>query len=139
MVRWPRDAALKVASRDEFYPLGPDNNTPFLIYLREIRSTAEPTTLGEYQGDITDHILSEEEQVVHVYEGTRERRVAADIEKFHNKRFMWVPSVIKLRTEKLSYGRKSTAATPSISVTPLPTGPKKTPSIESSEIMDMFL
>ena len=86
--------------------MGSDDNTPFLIYLREIRSV-DPT--ANYTGDLSNILISEEEQVVHVYEGTRERRVAADIEKFQNKRFMWVPSVVKLRTEKLSYGRKSTS------------------------------
>ncbi|CAM6032185.1 unnamed protein product, partial [Sphagnum compactum] len=128
--RWPRDAALKVASRDEFYPRGPDDSTPFLIFLREIKMAYDHTDKHDaVESNSMQHRDSSEtthesllnlianasfqngagssEDVVHVYRGTRERRVAADIEKFQNKRFMWVPSVVKLRTEKLSYGKNA--------------------------------
>jgi hypothetical protein len=37
---------------------------------------------------------------VHTYRGTRERREAVNIPKFHTKEHMWVPRVVKVREEK---------------------------------------
>lgn len=88
--RWPREAAMKVATRDEFYS-GPEDGGPIMIYLREIVPMAAP---GE----------EKEETIVHVYRGTRVKRVAVDIPKFKNKKFMWEPAVTKVREERLSAG-----------------------------------
>jgi hypothetical protein len=87
--RWPREAALKVAARDEFYT-SPEDSGPIMIYLRETKPH-QPSD-------------DKEECVVHVYKGRRERRIAVDIPKFKNKQFMWEPFVIKVRGERLSSG-----------------------------------
>ena len=87
--RWPREAALKVAARDEFYASSEDSG-PIMIYLRETK----PPQPAE----------DKEEVIVHVYKGRRERRIAVDIPKFKNKEFMWEPYVIKVREERLSSG-----------------------------------
>ena len=78
--RYPRDAAMKVATKAEFYP----TDDSFIdIYLRE--------TVGE--GD--------RPPIVHVYRGTRQKYFAAQILKFSGRKTMWVASVEKVREEQL--------------------------------------
>lgn len=86
--RWPRDAAMKVTSRDDFYP-HPESTGPITIYLKETRTIKYDT-----------HI----EPVVHVYTGTRYRVSPVDIKKFAGVKLIWKSEVKKLRTEMLSYG-----------------------------------
>lgn len=85
--RYPRDAALKVATKDEFYK----NGAEFIdIYLREL--------VGENNCP----------PMVHVYRGTRQRYIAADIAKFNNAKAntMWVATVEKIKEEQL-FNRKN--------------------------------
>ena len=85
--RYPRDAAAKVASKGEFYQPGQHS---ILIFLREV-----PLEGGNPFGN------SNAGKVVHVYEGTRSRQTAVNIEKFKGIQTMWVPSVTKIREERL--------------------------------------
>ena len=88
--RWPRDAALKVASRNEFYPDGVDE---IEIYLREVKAVT-PESASTEEARPTSNI-------VHVYRGSRSRKPAVDIPKFASKKFMWVPRVMKVREERV--------------------------------------
>lgn len=76
--RYPRDAALKVTSKDEFY-------------------TNDKTNIDIYLQDMDD----EGRNTVHVYRGTRHKSLAVDIPKFAGKKSIWIPHVEKLREEKL--------------------------------------
>ena len=102
--RWPRDAALKAASRDDMYP----NNVPYcMIYLREIGpevngSNYDQFFLDELEKDVASVAMgSEERRVVHVYKGRRQYEQAPPIEKFKGMEGMWVADVEKVREEKL--------------------------------------
>lgn len=78
--RYPRDAAMKIATRDEYYK----NGNEFIdIYLME--------SVGENNCP----------PIVHVYRGTRQKYIAADIPKFENSATMWVASVEKVKEEQL--------------------------------------
>jgi hypothetical protein len=94
--RWPRDAALKVASRSEFYT---DGRTEIDIYHREVPT--RDVTQGNGQSSAEQY----QSNIVHVYRGTRERREAVNIPKFQTKDHMWVPKVVKVREEKFQQGR----------------------------------
>ena len=94
--RWPRDAALKVASRSEFYT---DGRTEIDIYHREVPT--RDVTQGNGQSGAEQY----QSNIVHVYRGTRERREAVNIPKFQTKDHMWVPKVVKVREEKFQQGR----------------------------------
>lgn len=78
--RYPRDAALKAATKDEFYQK--DKEFTY-IYLRELNGT------------------DDQPPIVHVYRGTRHIDLAAKIEKFRGKKTMWVACVEKIREEQL--------------------------------------
>lgn len=81
--RWPRDAALKAASRTEFYPAG---QTISIIYVREVGSDA----LKE----------SNSLPIVHVYEGFRQRQVAPPHLNDIKIRTVWSSDVRKIREER---------------------------------------
>ena len=79
MNRYPRDAALKVATRDEFYAEGQPTIT---IFIQEL-----------VEADVSP--------VVHVYLGSRAKDIAVEIPKFSGRRTVWVGYVEKLREEQL--------------------------------------
>lgn len=78
--RYPRDAALKAATKDEFYQTDKESS---YIYLRELSGA------------------NDQPPIVHVYRGTRRVDLAAKIEKFRGKKTMWVACVEKIREEQL--------------------------------------
>lgn len=102
--RWPRDAALKAASRSDMYP---DDSTICMIYLREIGPEVTPANYdllllsdGQSGGGVWSERLFGGQQV-HVYRGWRTEEVAPDIPKFGQVERMWVARVEKVREEKL--------------------------------------
>lgn len=81
--RWPRDAALKAASRSEFYAPG---QTVCIIYVREVDSSAQ-----------RDSVVP---PIVHVYEGFRQRQVAPPHLSDIKIRAVWASDVRKIREER---------------------------------------
>lgn len=81
--RWPRDAALKGATKDEFYD-GDPNKTTTIIYVKELGNERE------------------ESKVVHVYYAQRQR-IANDgsLPRFGRHRMRWEASVEKKREEAM--------------------------------------
>lgn len=77
--RYPRDAALKVATKNEFYAEGQSTIT---IFIREL-------------------VESDVSPIVHVYLGSRAKDIAVEIPKFSGRRTVWVGYVEKLREEQL--------------------------------------
>jgi hypothetical protein len=92
--RWPRDAAMKAATKDEMYPVHPATGAPVSetqIYLRELLASDSSA-----RNSSMDPTLS----VVHVYRGTRQReRPPTGVPKFANARQMWVARVEKVAEE----------------------------------------
>jgi hypothetical protein len=86
--RWPRDAAMKVATRDEFYAPNENGEAPdaILIHLKEI---------------VEDRIRSEKAPLVHVYRGTRVLERSKDIKKFAGYAAIWTSKVEKVAEEIL--------------------------------------
>lgn len=91
--RWPRDAAMKVATRSEFYNLPgepgqdkSDPSRPILIYLREVMDETDRSCRPPY---------------VHVYRGTRVQEPARNIAKFKGLTSVWTAAVEKLGEEIL--------------------------------------
>ena len=82
--RWPRDAALKAATKDEFYPTS--DSTETVIYVKEI-----PGSFG----------IEPESSLVHVYRAHRHREAAVNIDKFKNLKTVWQAEVEKVREEKI--------------------------------------
>lgn len=82
--RWPRDVALKAASRNEFYEVGQSH---CFIYVRECESDAARETGIP--------------PVVHVYRATRSRVVAPVHLAQVNVRTVWTTEVRKIREERL--------------------------------------
>jgi hypothetical protein len=82
--RWPRDAAMKAATKNEFYPTPEATET--VIYVKEI-----PGTLG----------VEPESSLVHVYRAHRHREAAVNIDKFKNIKTVWQAEVEKVREEKI--------------------------------------
>lgn len=80
--RWPRDAALKAASRNEFYPNG---TTVTTIYVREIHNSSQDSIAAS--------------PPVHVYEATRYREAAPPHLSQLNLRSVWTAQVRKIREE----------------------------------------
>lgn len=78
--RWPRDAALKAASRSEFYEPGRETTT---IYVREVTGAHEAVP-----------------PLVHVYEGTRHKNPAPPHLNQVNIRTVWTSDVRKIREER---------------------------------------
>lgn len=76
--RLPRDAALKAATKDDFYV---DNEFQSQIRIKEHKADAS---------------------VVHVYSIGRRKIESPSIQKFSNNKFVWIPTVTKLATEKYS-------------------------------------
>jgi len=98
--RWPREAALKVASRQLFYQNGA---TTTRIFLREVAADEmEEMEAGSTAGGrrFSRESLGPILPIVHVYEGTRQRQLAPDLPKFEGKRHMWVADVRKIREEQ---------------------------------------
>lgn len=108
--RWPRDAALKAATKDDMYASTNDEDNTFcMIYLREV----PPELNGANYEQILQMDEEEEEQgraridpnperrIVHVYRGRRQWVNAPEIEKFRQANGMWVGEVEKVREEKL--------------------------------------
>lgn len=81
--RWPRDAALKAATKDEFYD-GDPNKTTTIIYVKEIGNDGE------------------ESNIVHVYYAQR-YRIPNDgsLPKFGSYRMRWGATVEKKREETM--------------------------------------
>ena len=74
--RLPRDAALKAATKDDFYLT--DDFCSF-VWIKEDNAEADD---------------------VHVFQICRQRVDCPKIQKFTNLKSAWIPSVIKIRTEK---------------------------------------
>ena len=92
--RWPRDAALKAASKDEMYPIlnaQTNERAPTTsIYVRELLS------LDQQPFDLSEPIKSDQNVLVHVYRASRERQAPPrNLAKFENYRQIWVASVAK--------------------------------------------
>lgn len=86
--RWPRDAAMKVATKSRFYPTL-DHTGPIVIYIRELASS---------------ETNSPNINTVWVYRGFRRRiQVDPNIFKFSGVQSAWEASVKRIRTEILSY------------------------------------
>lgn len=86
--RWPRDAAMKVATRDSTYPLNADG-TPqesVIIHLKE---------------EMDDQGKSERPQIVHVYRATRVLQRPRNIKKFEGYAAVWTGKVEKVAEEIL--------------------------------------
>lgn len=82
--RWPRDAALKAASRNEFYKGAATTTT---IYIRE----------GAVSKSTDDSVLP----IVHVYEGTRTKIAAPPhLSSQAQLRTVWQSKVRKIREER---------------------------------------
>lgn len=81
--RWPRDAALKAASKSELYE---DARNTTTIYVREVDSDA-----------IRDAAIP---PIVHVYEGTRRQEVAPPHLNDLRICSVWVSQVCKIREER---------------------------------------
>ncbi len=87
--RWPRDAAMKIASKDEFYPKDLNGQTiesSILIFLREVKD---------------GNPFETDSAIVHVYKGTRALEPAINIPKFEGYSSIWVANVEKFREEQL--------------------------------------
>lgn len=86
--RWPRDAALKVATRDEFYPFDENGNRPevILIHLKEI---------------MDERVSSERPPTVYVYRATRILQKSRNIKKFAGYAAVWTGYVEKVAEELL--------------------------------------
>lgn len=87
--RWPRDAALKVATRDEFYPLDENGKRvdSIVIYLKEV---------------MDERGKSERPQYVHIYRGTRTlQKPRENITKFAGYAAIWKGKVEKIGEEIL--------------------------------------
>lgn len=94
--RWPRDAAMKVATKNRFYPT-PDHTGPITIYIRELSSS---------------ETNSPNVNTVWVYRGFRTRiQVDPNIFKFSGAQWAWEASVKRIRTEILSYGSGALVST----------------------------
>lgn len=79
--RWPRDAALKAASRDEFYL---DDAEVTTIFVREVGTTPNSVV----------------PPIVHVYQGTRRREMAPPHLNELEIRTVWSSEVCKVREER---------------------------------------
>ena len=87
--RWPRDAALKVSTRDEFYPVDEDGNRPdsIMIHLKEAMEEREKALRP---------------QIVHVYLGTRTlSKPKSSVLKFKNYEAIYTGTVQKVFEEVL--------------------------------------
>lgn len=86
--RWPRDAALKMSTKDWIYPVDENGNRAdsVLIHLKEVMNA---------QG------RSWRPQVVHVYRVTRILQKPRDILKFNNYAAVWGGKVDKIAEEML--------------------------------------
>lgn len=80
--RWPRDAALKAASRDEFYSDGTNVAT---IFVREVGAASSSPAAPP---------------IVHVYQGTRRREMAPPHLSELEIRTVWSSEVCKVREER---------------------------------------
>ena len=95
--RWPRDAALKVATKDEFYPLDENNErvTSAIIHIKE---------LLDQEGK------RERPDIVHVYRVTRVLERPKNVKKFEGYAAVWTGKVEKVAEEILV--RKEEILTP---------------------------
>lgn len=86
--RWPRDAALKVATKDEFYPLDENNEraTSAIIHIKE---------LLDLEGK------RERPDIVHVYRVTRILERPKNLKKFEGYAAVWTGKVEKVAEEIL--------------------------------------
>lgn len=86
--RWPRDAALKVATRDEFYPIDENGHRPeiILIHLKEI---------------MDERVSRERPPTVYVYRATRILQKPRNIKKFAGYSAVWTGQVEKVAEELL--------------------------------------
>lgn len=86
--RWPRDAALKVATKDEFYPLDENNErvTSAIIHIKE---------LLDQEGK------KERPNIVHVYRVTRLLERPKNVKKFEGYAAVWTGKVEKVAEEIL--------------------------------------
>ena len=84
--RWPRDAALKAATKDEFYPLDENNErtSTTLIHIKE---------LLDQEGK------RERPLIVHVYRVTRVLERPKNVKKFDGYAAVWVGKVEKVAEE----------------------------------------
>jgi hypothetical protein len=80
--KWPRDAALKAASRDQFWTHG---GSTIAVYVKEE---------GADDGEAIP-------PVVHVYQATRVRQLAPQHLRKHNVAIVWAAEVRKIREERL--------------------------------------
>lgn len=93
--RWPREAALKAASRSEFYK---SESVTTIIYIREMENTSNSNGGGgDDEYSVRGSLIP---PIVHVYQGTRERQVAPP-HLFHLKvDSVWRADVRKIREER---------------------------------------
>jgi len=97
--RWPHQAALKAASRSEFYS---DGRSEIDIYIREVPT--RDLSLQTNGANFGERYFS---NMVHKFRGTRQRKAAVDIPKFRTKEHMWVAKVAFARIEKFQQGRSA--------------------------------
>lgn len=86
--RWPRDAALKVATKDEFYPLDENNEraTSAIIHIKEL---------------LDQDAKRDRPDIVHVYRVTRILERPKNVKKFEGYAAVWTGKVEKVAEEIL--------------------------------------
>ena len=96
IVRWPRDAAAKAATKNEFYPIDPVTNQrpeSIVIFLRELIDEAAQRESVE---------AAARASIVHVYRGTRTLEPPPEnVARFAHYEMLWRADVEKLACEQL--------------------------------------